>query len=325
MQSVAETLLSIVVAVLIYFAAGYAVIEVRERQSIGSADSALQQFTADAVAARPDLPESIAILEKAREQAQKTLTDAPTIAKRENDAATIFWGFYFLNTRARAAYCKERGVDIAPFIAAFRQAHETEVAAAKAIYRRASVNDDDVYRQMESMATKTVAQDMEDLAALNEIGETEACQLFADNPEEVVQRVLFAKVTPTVYETLVVAGALYNGADGMPATGGPSAAPTVPMPEATVPVVPAGHVSVSVSFAADSWAEIYDGAGQPVLYDLQRAGTQRTIAAAAPLSVTFGNAPGVTLVVNGRATALPPLPAGHGAARFTIAADGSLR
>jgi hypothetical protein len=80
-----------------------------------------------------------------------------------------------------------------------------------------------------------------------------------------------------------------------------------------------------VSFAADSWAEIYDGAGQTVLYDLGRAGTRRTIAAATPLSVTFGNAPGVTLVVNGRATSLPALPAGQSVARFTIAADGSLR
>jgi cytoskeleton protein RodZ len=113
--------------------------------------------------------------------------------------------------------------------------------------------------------------------------------------------------------------------DDAPAKGGSDASPAVPVPDAAAPVVPPGHVSVSVSFAADSWAEIYDAAGQTVLYDLGRAGTQRTIAAAAPLSVTFGNAPGVTLVVNGRATALPALPAGQSVARFTIAADGSLR
>jgi cytoskeleton protein RodZ len=110
-----------------------------------------------------------------------------------------------------------------------------------------------------------------------------------------------------------------------PALGGPDAAATVHAQDAAAPDVAPGHVSVDVSFAADSWAEIYDGAGQTVLYDLGRAGTRRTIAAAAPLSVTFGNAPGVTLVVNGRATPLPPLPAGQSVARFTIAADGSLR
>ena len=84
-------------------------------------------------------------------------------------------------------------------------------------------------------------------------------------------------------------------------------------------------MSLSVAFAADSWAEIYDGSGKAVLYDLGKAGSQRTIAAAAPLSVTFGNAPAVTLAVNGRATPLPPVPAGQTVARFSIGADGTLR
>jgi cytoskeleton protein RodZ len=117
-------------------------------------------------------------------------------------------------------------------------------------------------------------------------------------------------------------------ADGLQATTGAAAAATPAAGAATAPVappVPPGHVSVTVTFATDSWAEIYDGAGKAVMYDLGRAGTQRTIAAAAPLSVTLGNAPGVTLAVNGRATALPPRPAGLSVARFQVAADGTLR
>jgi hypothetical protein len=79
-----------------------------------------------------------------------------------------------------------------------------------------------------------------------------------------------------------------------------------------------------MTFAADSWAEIYDGAGKAVLYDLGRAGSQRTIAAQAPLSVTLGNAPAVTLSVNGRAMPMPPVPAGQTVARFKVQADGTL-
>jgi len=111
-------------------------------------------------------------------------------------------------------------------------------------------------------------------------------------------------------------------ADAEPASdaAGGSTAESVP-----APTLPAGHVSISVSFAADSWAEIYDGSGKAVLYDLGKAGSQRTIAAAAPLSVTFGNAPAVTLAVNGRATPLPPVPPGQTVARFSIGADGTLR
>jgi len=93
---------------------------------------------------------------------------------------------------------------------------------------------------------------------------------------------------------------------------------------ATLPVPP-GHVSLTIAFATDSWAEIYDGSGKAVLYDLGRAGTQRTIAAAAPLSVTFGNSPAVTLHVNGRPAAMPAPPSGGTVARFRIEADGTVR
>jgi cytoskeleton protein RodZ len=91
------------------------------------------------------------------------------------------------------------------------------------------------------------------------------------------------------------------------------------------PPVPPGHVSISLAFATDSWAEVYDGSGKAVLYDLGRAGTQRSIAAAAPLSVTIGNAPGVTLVVNGRPASVPTVPGGGTVARFRIEADGAVR
>lgn len=109
------------------------------------------------------------------------------------------------------------------------------------------------------------------------------------------------------------AGPLPDGEDGSTAEVGPA------------PALPAGHVSLNISFAADSWAEIYDGSGKAVLYDLGKAGSRRTIAAAAPLSVTFGNAPAVTLAVNGRATPLPPVPAGQTVARFSVGSDGTLR
>jgi cytoskeleton protein RodZ len=86
-----------------------------------------------------------------------------------------------------------------------------------------------------------------------------------------------------------------------------------------------GDVTLRLSFAADCWVEIYDGTGKTVAYDLGQAGTQRVLAAAAPLSVTLGNAPAVKLQVNGRDVATPVPPAGQTVARFGIGPDGSLR
>ncbi|HEX6571810.1 MAG TPA: RodZ domain-containing protein [Steroidobacteraceae bacterium] len=84
-----------------------------------------------------------------------------------------------------------------------------------------------------------------------------------------------------------------------------------------------GQVSLQLRFSGDSWVEIFDGSGKAVLYDLGKAGTERTITATAPLSVTLGNAPAVAIAVNGRA--LPPPPAQGPVARFSIGADGTLR
>jgi cytoskeleton protein RodZ len=105
----------------------------------------------------------------------------------------------------------------------------------------------------------------------------------------------------------------------------PTAAVASAAGEALARPVPPGHVSISLAFAADSWTEVYDASGQAVLYDLGRAGTQRSIAAAAPLSVTIGNAPAVTLAVNGRAVAVPAVPEGGTVARIRIEADGTVR
>jgi cytoskeleton protein RodZ len=86
-----------------------------------------------------------------------------------------------------------------------------------------------------------------------------------------------------------------------------------------------GQVVLELRFAADSWVEIYDGAGKSVLYDLGQAGTGRTVSGTAPLSLTFGNAPAITLQANGRPVALPAPPAGQTVGRYSLGADGALR
>ena len=105
------------------------------------------------------------------------------------------------------------------------------------------------------------------------------------------------------------------------ASGAGSAAPPAIAPGLLQP----GQVSLQLSFSADSWVEVFDGSGKAVLYDLGKAGSVRTITANAPLSVTLGNASGVTVTVNGRRLPAPPRAAGQALARFGIGPDGSLR
>lgn len=113
-----------------------------------------------------------------------------------------------------------------------------------------------------------------------------------------------------------------EGAATAPAT----AADTAAAPgNVALPALAPGQVSLQLRFTADSWVEVFDGSGKAVLYDLGKAGSERTITATAPVSVTLGDARGVAVSVNGRALPPPPRAAGEALARFSIGADGSLR
>jgi cytoskeleton protein RodZ len=94
---------------------------------------------------------------------------------------------------------------------------------------------------------------------------------------------------------------------------------------AALPALAPGQVSLQLRFTADSWVEVFDGSGKAVLYDLGKAGSERTITAMAPVSVTLGDARGVGVIVNGRTLPPPSRAAGESLARFSIGADGNLR
>ena len=97
------------------------------------------------------------------------------------------------------------------------------------------------------------------------------------------------------------------------------------MSDAAAGALQPGQVSLSVKFAGDSWVEVFDGSGKAVLYDLGKAGTERTLTATAPLSVTIGDAAAVAVTVNGRVLPALPRAQGQALARFSIGPDGSLR
>jgi cytoskeleton protein RodZ len=111
--------------------------------------------------------------------------------------------------------------------------------------------------------------------------------------------------------------------DATPAATAP--ATTTAAPAGPSPALQPGQVSLQLLFNADSWVEVFDGAGRAVIYDLGKAGSERTVTGTAPLSVTLGNAGAVAVAINGRPVAVPPRAPGELLARFSIAPDGSLR
>ena len=76
-------------------------------------------------------------------------------------------------------------------------------------------------------------------------------------------------------------------------------------------------------FSADCWVEVYDARGERLFYDIGAADSARSVSGAAPLRVVLGNAPGVSLEVNGRPTALPDAGSDN-SLQFTISRSGRL-
>jgi cytoskeleton protein RodZ len=98
---------------------------------------------------------------------------------------------------------------------------------------------------------------------------------------------------------------------------------TAPQPAAAD--APASRtINVTLRFAADSWVEVYDAKGERLFYDIGAAASSRKLTGTPPLRVVLGNAPGVTLDVNGKRARLPANVVTEDSAQFLINSSGRI-
>jgi cytoskeleton protein RodZ len=81
------------------------------------------------------------------------------------------------------------------------------------------------------------------------------------------------------------------------------------------------HVQFSLSAA--SWIEVYDASGKRLYYDLAPAGNTLDLSGTGPLQVFLGNAPGVSVELNGSAFDIKPYSRTDNTARFKLGAPGN--
>ncbi|HVY82175.1 MAG TPA: RodZ domain-containing protein [Steroidobacteraceae bacterium] len=87
---------------------------------------------------------------------------------------------------------------------------------------------------------------------------------------------------------------------------------------------PLKSIDVTLQFSADSWAEVYDADGQRLFYDIGAANTSHAVSGTPPLRVVLGNAPGVTVNINGRPAKVPASAVQNDSAQFTINRSGRI-
>jgi hypothetical protein len=109
---------------------------------------------------------------------------------RARTAAGLFFGSYFMNTRARPEYCRKRGVDLAPFVAAYERAHTAELTRAREILSRANIDPESMVPKLQGQFVALIEQDMKDFAAGAQIQPESACELFNQNSTIIAEAIV---------------------------------------------------------------------------------------------------------------------------------------
>lgn len=142
----------------------------------------LDDLKAQAEREHPDMAKSDAFKQLASDQSAKKLA-SQTPDQQANTAADMFWGFYYMNTKARTRYCAQRGVDLSPFVSAFTKEHSELFSKASAVYARAGINTEKYLPVLMETLANTVEQDMKDVTTGAQVPLDQACSLFNDNAE----------------------------------------------------------------------------------------------------------------------------------------------
>jgi hypothetical protein len=161
----------------------------------------VERMKAQAALEHPGLTASEALKQTAATQAGKHL-EAQSPEARAQVAAEMFFGYYFLNTRVRVAYCRARQVDLGPFVKAFDREHAAELARARAIFAAQGTDPETLVPVMHETFLPVVEQDMKDIAASVEAPLDRACVLFNDNAATLAKSIA---LPPPVRDALMAA------------------------------------------------------------------------------------------------------------------------
>jgi hypothetical protein len=148
----------------------------------------LDALKAEAKRKYPGMAESEAMKRVADQRASEILRSGDKRA-RARAAANIFFGAYFMNTRARAGYCRRNGVDLTPFVTAYEQAHRAEFERASAILADAGIDPESLPYKLQPASIPAVQQDMEDIARAQNLPTPHVCALFNEKADEIVKAI----------------------------------------------------------------------------------------------------------------------------------------
>ena len=211
MKKIGKKVVWVIALVAAFGAARYVKEAYTEKNAIERVEASIDKLKGDAVAARPDLPPSEAVAVAAIKQAQdqdKRAQDQDKVYsvisqdKKLLHAANQFIGFYYVNVKTRYEYCYKLGVDIAPFVTAFKTLHAEEFRIASDAHARKKVNTELMVSELEPTFWSTIDQAVLDAARQNKITPKDVCVGVAENGSALAAELSFKKMQPAGYAAL---------------------------------------------------------------------------------------------------------------------------
>lgn len=158
---------------------------------------------AEPAAVRADLADPAHVGPQAdAEPASSKRAGTTTANSTQHQAAMKFFGFYHLNTRARAAYCGNLGVDMSAFNTKFRQTQTANHQRAAAIIARSGLSEDQVYEQSRVELSSAIASEQEQIAQKMGLPAAMGCAVMVKHADKVIPGIDFAKIMPEEHRTL---------------------------------------------------------------------------------------------------------------------------
>jgi hypothetical protein len=142
----------------------------------------VDKLRAEAAQKHPGMSQTDAMKQVAAAKAGDMMRKAAP-AQRVQMAANVFYGSYFMNTRVRPAWCRDRGVDISPFASAYERAHDEELSKAKAAYAGTEHSPENILPIIEPELRRMVERDMKDVGDSLKLSPEKTCSAFNDNAD----------------------------------------------------------------------------------------------------------------------------------------------
>lgn len=195
-----NNVLKVTLIVVAAFAAYLGVEYMRNKATTHHVSEKMDSLRAEAEKKYPGMAKTDALKAVAAADSTRQLNAASSVEDKKKSAAFMFFGFYFLNTEGRAAYCKARGTDLTPFVNAFTAKNRVEYTQARAALSKAGTQPESLLPMLKEQIDSVVEQDMKDVAMGANVPVEQTCALFNEHADMFAQEV---KLTPEIRSALM--------------------------------------------------------------------------------------------------------------------------